>query len=80
MAGTVVLSNGDISKTYLISSHFTSGVVGIIDGSLIRIQKPRKKDLNGLHPDLFFGRKGYSCLNILAIVDAKMKITYMNSL
>ena len=57
-----------------------SGIVGIIDGSHIKIQRPRKRDLGNLHPDLFYGRKGFFSLNILAIVDAQLRITYLNSL
>ena len=79
--------------------HGYAGVVGIADGTHLKIQREvfetkmgfrcllithplsrrGSKFTGGLHADYFYGRKHIFSFNILCIVDARMRIIYLNT-
>jgi hypothetical protein len=60
-------------------SHASNGVIngciGAIDGWVVKIKKPSKKD-NIMNAQSFYSRKGYFAVNVQAIVDKKRRILF----
>ena len=57
------------------SNHLFSGCIGAVDGWIVKIQKPRKKD-GVLNPKSFYSRKGFYGLSVQAIVDKKKRVLF----
>ena len=55
------------------------GIIGVIDGTHVRIQRPVMNDTNQNHPDHFYNRKMFWSYNVLVVVDAQKRILYLNS-
>ncbi len=52
-----------------------NGCIGALDGWIVKVQKPRKKDGMG-NAAAFYSRKGYFGINVQVIVDKKKKILF----
>ena len=57
------------------SNHLFSGCIGAVDGWIVKIQKPCKKD-GVLNPKSFYSRKGFYGLSVQAIVDKKKRVLF----
>lgn len=63
------------TKMHFLSKLRMPGIIGAIDGCHIAIQQPSAKK-NGY---LYYNRKRYYSLNMLAVCDANMRITYADA-
>ncbi|KAL7545061.1 hypothetical protein ACHAWF_014107 [Thalassiosira exigua] len=66
----------DFSRT---SNGVINGCIGAIDGWIVKIARPTKKD-GVYNPGSFYSRKGFYGINVQAIVDKKKRILYRNIL
>ena len=57
------------------SNHLFSGCIGTVDGWIVKIQKPSRKD-GLLNPKSFYSWKGFYGLSIQAIVDKKKHVLF----
>jgi len=57
------------------SNGVINGCIGALDGWVVKIQKPSRKD-NILNATSFYSRKGYFAVNVQAIVDKKKRILF----
>jgi hypothetical protein len=57
------------------SNHLFSGCIGAIDGWIVKIRKPSKKD-KVRNPKSFYSRKGFYAVSVQAIVDKKKRIIF----
>ena len=68
-----------MNEVAMLFSHASNGVIngciGAIDGWVVKIKKPSKKD-NIMNAQLFYSWKGYFAVNVQAIVDKKMRILF----
>lgn len=75
----------DEDEMYKVASHFAegrsggilAGVVGALDGWLVKIECPSMKKDGVENPGGYFSRKGFYALNVQAIVDKKKRILWM---
>ena len=56
------------------SSGVMSGVIGVLDGWLVKIRCPTMEEVH--NPGKYFSRKGFYVLNVQAIVDLKKRIIW----
>jgi hypothetical protein len=57
------------------SNHLFSGCIGAMDGWIVKIRQPCKKD-GVLNPKSFYSQKGFYGLNVQAIVDKKKHVLF----
>lgn len=61
------------------SNGVINGCIGALDGWIVKIQRPSKKD-NVRNPSSFYSRKGFFGVNVQAIVDKKKRILFRSIL
>jgi hypothetical protein len=57
------------------SNHLFSGCIGAVDGWIVKIAKPCKKD-DVLNPKSFYSWKGFYGLSVQAVVDKKKRVLF----
>ena len=62
------------------SNGIFKGVIGAIDGWLVRIRRPSRRRDKILNPGSFFSRKGFYAINVQVIVDRRKRILYRSIL
>jgi hypothetical protein len=70
-----------MNEVVMLFSHASNGVIngciGAIDGWVVKIKKPSKKD-NIMNAQSFYSWKGYFAVNVQAIVDKKRRILFQS--
>jgi hypothetical protein len=62
------------------SNGIFNGVIGAIDGWLVRIKRPSCRRDKVRNPGSFFSRKGFYAINVQVVVDRKKKVLYRSIL
>jgi hypothetical protein len=58
-----------------VSREIINGCIGALDGWIVKIQKPQKRDGMG-NAASFYSRKGYFGINVQVVVDKQKKILF----
>ena len=58
------------------SRNLFSGCIGAVDGWIVKIKKPSKKD-GVMDPKSFYSRKGFYGISVQAIVDKKKRVIFL---